>query len=79
MPISEGGYWLHDDNMAFTCPVRAVSAICSPGAGASLGWADPETGLAVAFCHNRMTAPLRCQDNPLREIADVIRSSLRLQ
>jgi CubicO group peptidase (beta-lactamase class C family) len=79
MPISERGYWLHDDTTAFTCPVKAVSAICSPGAGASLGWADPDTGLAVAFCHNRMTAPLRCQDNPLREIADVIRSSLRLQ
>jgi CubicO group peptidase (beta-lactamase class C family) len=78
MPISQGGFWLYDDATAFTCPVKAPRGICSPGAGASLGWADPDTGLAVAFCHNYMSAPMRCEDHPAYEIANVIRDSLGL-
>jgi CubicO group peptidase (beta-lactamase class C family) len=76
MPLSEGGYWRWDDNVPFTCPLKSPSAICCPGAGASLGWADPETGLAVAFCHNRMTRPKTCEAHPAYEIAEVIRQSL---
>jgi CubicO group peptidase (beta-lactamase class C family) len=78
MPISQGGFWLYDDATPFTCPAKARRGVCSPGAGGSLAWADLDTGLAVAFCHNRMTAPMRCEDHPAYEIADVIRSSLGL-
>lgn len=78
MPISEGGFWLYDADNAFTCPVGPGRAICSPGAGASLGWADPDTGLAVAFCHNRMSLPMRCEDHPAYDIANVIRKTLEL-
>lgn len=78
MPISQGGYWLYDGVMPVTCPVKASRAICSPGVGGSLGWADPETGLAVAFCHNFMSNPPGCDKQPASEIADVIRSSLGL-
>lgn len=76
MPLSQGGFWLYDGKMPNTCPIKGPRAICSPGAGGSLGWADPDTGLAVAFCHNRMSDAPSCNDQPVSEIADVIRSSL---
>jgi CubicO group peptidase (beta-lactamase class C family) len=76
MPLSQGGFWLYDGQTPFTFPVQAPRAICSPGAGASLGWADPDSGLAVAFCHNFMSLPMRGEDHPAHEIANVIRAGL---
>ncbi len=78
MPLSQGGFWMHDDRMPVVCPAKGRRTICVPGAGGSLGWADPDTGLAVAFCHNRMTSPATCEEHPAREIADTIRRSLDL-
>lgn len=79
MPISQGGYWLYDGVMPVTCPVKTSRAICAPGMGGSLGWADPDSGLAVAFCHNRMSNPPGCDDQPASEIADVIRAALGIR
>lgn len=76
MPISQGGFWLCDGIMPITTPMKSPRAIGSPGVGGSLGWADPETGLAVAFCHNYMSNPMDGARQPASEIADVIRSSL---
>lgn len=78
MPLSQGGYWMHSADMSLVYPARGARTICVPGAGGSLGWADPDTGLAVAFCHNRMTQPRTGADHPLTRIADVIRDSLGL-
>lgn len=78
MPISQGGYWLYDGAMSNMDPLKSTRAIGSPGVGGSLGWADPDTGLAVAFCHNHMTNPHEGNKQPASEIADVIRSSLGL-
>jgi CubicO group peptidase (beta-lactamase class C family) len=78
MTLSQGGYWMHSATTPFTCPAKGSRTICVPGAGASLGWADPDSGLAVAFCHNRMMRPKTCADHPLSEIADTIRASLGL-
>ena len=78
MPLSQGGYWLFDGKMANTCPVKTPAAICSPGVGGSLAWADPGTGLAVAFCHNFMSNPPDGDRQPASEIADTIRQALRL-
>ena len=78
MPISQGGYWLYDGVMSNMDPLKSKRAIGSPGVGGSLGWADPDTGLAVAFCHNHMTNPRKGSDQPASEIADVIRSSLAI-
>jgi CubicO group peptidase (beta-lactamase class C family) len=78
MTLSQGGYWMHSAAPALTCPAKGARTICVPGAGGSLGWADPDTGLAVAFCHNRMMRPRTCEDHPLTEIADIIRASLGL-
>jgi CubicO group peptidase (beta-lactamase class C family) len=76
MPITQGGYWLHDPQIPLICPAKGKRAISIPGHGASLGWADPDTGLAVAFCHNYMSLPMRCEDHPAFEIANVIREAL---
>lgn len=76
MPISRGGFWLYDEAMPITCPMGSPTAIGAPGVGGSLGWADPQSGLAVAFCHNYMSNPPEIARQPAGEIADVIRESL---
>jgi CubicO group peptidase (beta-lactamase class C family) len=76
MPLSEGGFWMGSTAMPFVGMIRGESAICCPGAGASIGWADPESGLAVAFCHNRMMRPKTCEEHPFYDIARVIYASL---
>jgi len=78
MPISQGGYWMYDGMMPVTYPVKAPRAICAPGVGGSLAWADPDTGLAVAFCHNYMSNPPGCAEQPASGIADAIREALGL-
>jgi CubicO group peptidase (beta-lactamase class C family) len=61
------------------CAVTEPRAICCPGAGGSIGWADPETKLAVAICHNRMYRARSCADDPIVPIANAVRASLGLQ
>ncbi|WP_232313747.1 serine hydrolase domain-containing protein [Sphingobium sp. TCM1] len=78
MTLSQGGYWMHNATTPFTAPAKGARTICVPGAGGSLGWADPDTGLAVAFCHNRMSRPRTAGEHPLMDIADTIRSALGL-
>lgn len=77
MTLSQGGYWRHSP-APLTFPAKGSRTICVPGAGGSLGWADPDTKLAVAFCHNRMLRPKSADDHPLTRIADVLRASLGL-
>lgn len=50
--------------------------ISHPGAGGSIGWADPDARLAVAICHNRMFDAQSPQDCPLQPIGDAIRKVL---
>jgi len=76
MPISQGGYWMYDGIMPNTCPMKAPRAIGAPGVGGSLAWADPDSGLAIAFCHNHMSNPHDGKAQPCSEIADVIRAGL---
>ncbi|MDE2302984.1 MAG: beta-lactamase family protein [Sphingomonadales bacterium] len=56
MPLSQGGFWMDDGQCPLTRAYGSHTAIGNPGAGGSLGWADPRTGLAVGYCHNRMSA-----------------------
>ena len=49
-----------------------------PGAGGSIGWADPDTRLAVAITHNRMLSFSTADANPLVPIARTVRKSLRV-
>ena len=77
MRLSQGGYWMGAPVVP-VCAVTEPRAICCPGAGGSIGWADPDTKLAVAICHNRMYRPRSCVDDPMLPIADCVRRGLGL-
>jgi CubicO group peptidase (beta-lactamase class C family) len=52
--IGQGGYWLGGDLRRRIPSDGSLPAILNqPGAGGSTGWAELDTGLAVAICHNR--------------------------
>jgi CubicO group peptidase (beta-lactamase class C family) len=72
LPISVGGYWLGGPK------VGSPRAIWHPGAGGSIGWADPDAKLAVAICHNRMFNTRNPADDPIPPICDAIRAALGL-
>jgi CubicO group peptidase (beta-lactamase class C family) len=76
--IGVGGYWLGGP----TPPAEPIVGtnphiLCSNGSGGSIAWADPDSGLAVAICHNRMfriNPPLPPGEHPFTELGDVARS-----
>jgi CubicO group peptidase (beta-lactamase class C family) len=51
-----------------------------PGAGGQIGWADPDSGLAVAILRNRLIrhSELLPKDNPFVAIGDAVRSALAI-
>ncbi|MBI3329675.1 MAG: beta-lactamase family protein [Nitrospinae bacterium] len=55
---------------------RNPYTICHPGAGGSIGWADPDARLAVAICHNRMFDAPTPEGNPLVPIGNAVREAL---
>jgi CubicO group peptidase (beta-lactamase class C family) len=73
IPISVGGYWLGGHR------VTSPRAIWHPGAGGSIGWADPDHRLAVAICHNRMFNTRAPEDDPILPITRAIVSALELE
>jgi hypothetical protein len=44
--------------------------------GGSIGWADLDSKLAVAFCHNRMFDAMEIAEDSRTIIGDVIRANL---
>ncbi len=75
LPLGIAGFWLGGENP----PVAAAKhsrALCHPGAGNNIGFADPETKLAVAIAHNRMQAPRTREDDTALIIADAVRAQL---
>jgi CubicO group peptidase (beta-lactamase class C family) len=76
--IGQGGYWLG----GATPPAEPVIGtggriLASNGAGGSIAWADLDSGLAVAICHNRMfpiNPPLPPELHPFHEIGEFARS-----
>src|SRR3546814_7219804 len=73
IPISVGGYWLGGHR------VSSPRAIWHPGAGGSLGWADPDQKLAVAVCHNRMFNARDPKDDPILPISKAVVAALGLE
>jgi CubicO group peptidase (beta-lactamase class C family) len=69
------GFWLGGPAAAVAAAKHA-SAICHPGAGNSMGWADPARRLAVAICHNRMSDP--GGGDATLELAEAVREGLGL-
>ena len=77
LPISSGGFWLGGDHPP-VCSVKNPRAVCHPGQGGSIGWADPDNRLAVAICHNRMFNATSRETDPLLPIANALREALGL-
>ena len=77
LPISIGGFWLGGPNTP-VCSARSPRALCHPGQGGSIGWADPDLNLAVAICHNRLFNASNNAEDAVLTIADTVRSALGL-
>lgn len=75
MPLSEAGFWL-GEALPPIAAVKNPRAICCPGAGGSIGWADLDLGISVAICHNRMLNKRGSLDHPLVPVADAVRQAL---
>ncbi|HJC59337.1 MAG TPA: beta-lactamase family protein [Candidatus Dietzia intestinigallinarum] len=55
VPVSKYGYYLSDETPGMIPIITPDSPIVwMPGAGSSVGWAELDTGLAVAITHNNM-------------------------
>lgn len=77
LPITMGGYWFGGEHPP-VCSVKNPRAICHPGQGGSIGWADPDAQLAVAICHNRLFNPTMREEDAILPIADALRDALGL-
>ncbi|WP_280155459.1 serine hydrolase domain-containing protein [Piscinibacter sp. XHJ-5] len=77
LPLTVGGFWFGGEHPP-VCSVRNPQAICHPGQGGSIGWADPDAQLAVAICHNRLFNPASAAEDAILPIADAIREGLGL-
>lgn len=75
VPIGWAGYWLGGELPPVSAP-RNPKALCHPGMGGSLGWADPDRRLSVAFCHNRMFDTVDIAQDSRTVVGDVIRQAL---
>jgi CubicO group peptidase (beta-lactamase class C family) len=73
IPISVGGYWLGGHR------VTSPRALWHPGAGGSIGWADPDHRLAVAVCHNRMFNTRDPDADPILPITRAVVRALELE
>ena len=58
---------------------RNPRAICHPGQGGSIGWADPDLKLAVAICHNRLFNPTTLDEDAMLVVANAVREALGLE
>ena len=73
--IGVGGLWLTGPEPPFDPIVGPVpNVLYHPGAGGSIGWAELDSGLAVAICHNRMFAGgFDANRNPLVDVGRAVR------
>lgn len=76
VPIGWAGFWLGGAEAPPVSSPRNMRALCHPGMGGSIGWADPDRKLAVAFCHNRMFDTIDIAEDSRTIIGDTIRTAL---
>ncbi len=69
--VGTAGYWLGGAGAAAVVGANPRT-LCHPGAGGSIGWANPDLRLAGAICHNRM---FNGPDDPFAPIAQAIRQT----
>lgn len=77
VPLGIAGFWL-GERQGIAAPARDRHVIHHPGAGDSIGFADPKRNFAFAFTHNRMQAPQTNADNTALILADAVRAQLGL-
>ena len=75
VPLGIAGFWLGAGE-GIAAPARHAHVIHHPGAGNSIGFADPEGRLAFAFTHNRMQAPASNEENTALILADAVREQI---
>ncbi|MFL6679619.1 MAG: serine hydrolase domain-containing protein [Burkholderiaceae bacterium] len=75
LPLTIGGFWSGGEHPP-VCSAKSPRALCHPGQGGSIGWADPDTQLAVAICHNRLFNPSTREEDAILAIADAVRHAL---
>jgi CubicO group peptidase (beta-lactamase class C family) len=68
-PVSAHGFWVAD-----AIAGESPGLICNVGAGGAVVWADLETGLAAAVCHNRMFGAVPVDEHPLVPLGDAVRA-----
>ena len=76
VPIAWSGYWLGGAKNPPVSAPRNMKALCHPGMGGNIGWADPDTKLAVGMCHNRMFDTVDISQDSRTIIGDVIRAHI---
>lgn len=76
VPIAWSGFWLGGAPAPPVSAPRNMRALCHPGMGGSIGWADPDLKLAVAFCHNRMFDTIDLAEDSRTLIGDTIRRAI---
>jgi CubicO group peptidase (beta-lactamase class C family) len=71
LPVGAGGFWIEAPGVT---PDGGLGHVLShPGAGGAVGWADLDSGLAVAICHDRMFAVV--PEHPFAAIGDAVRDA----
>jgi CubicO group peptidase (beta-lactamase class C family) len=70
MPVGAGAYWVGVPGYADL--IETGSVLAHTGAGGTIAWAEPDTGLAVAICHNRMAGALPVA--PFTELVRAVRA-----
>jgi CubicO group peptidase (beta-lactamase class C family) len=71
LPVGVGGFWLEAPGVADD----VARVLCHPGVGGTVAWAEPDTGLSVAICHDRMFAAVA--EHPFTAIAESVREVAR--
>ncbi|MCX7864887.1 MAG: hypothetical protein N2423_07625, partial [Novosphingobium sp.] len=71
-------FWLGEAE-GISAPARHAHVLHHPGAGNSIGFADPHSRFAFAFTHNRMQAPRSNAENTALILADAVRAELGLE
>ena len=78
LPISIGGFWLGGPYPP-VASAKHPRALCHPGQGGSIGWADPKTKLSVAICHNKLFNASSLETDPILLIANAVRDALGVE
>lgn len=71
LPVGQGGLWIEAPGVV---PTHQAGVLAHPGAGGSVAWAELDSGLSAAICHDQMfTSAAEHPNHPFSAIADAVR------